>query len=173
MEGEYPLPQELREMLAKPMGRLFTEGEIESGGFGDALAGSTMVVTVGDRATETVAAKGRVPDVQIVDGRENRNVREPPDVSYAVLYKVRNPAGMITLEAFEGIKKAFEGRKPARVLVDGEEDLLAIPAIVLAPLSAVLFYGQPGRGMVMVKADEGAKSRNSDLLKQMGFPQLK
>jgi len=172
MEGRYPLPKELRERLAKPQGRLFTAGEIESEGFEAVLSGSSSVVTVGDRVTETVAAKGRLPDLQIVDSRENRKVRELPRVPYSALYKVRNPAGTITIEAVEGIRRAFGGEKPARVLVDGEEDLLAIPALILSPPSAALFYGQPGSGIVMLKADELTKSRNREILKKMGLPEV-
>ena len=70
----------------------------------------------------------------------------------------------------ESIKDAFGTRKPARVLVNGEEDLLAIPAIIFAPEGSSLFYGQPGQGIVMVTVDTAAKLRSRAILKRMGFP---
>jgi GTP-dependent dephospho-CoA kinase len=129
-------------------------------------------VTVGDRVTETFGKLGRIPDVQLVDGLENRKKRETPDVPYKRQVKVRNPAGTITDEAINGIREAFRGAKPARVLVDGEEDLLAIPVIALAPESAVVFYGQPGEGIVAVKADAETKTRNRTILSEMGISEI-
>lgn len=144
--------------------------ELQGADFAAAISRSPFVVTVGDRVTDTLGAMGRVPDVQIVDAKENRRARDLPNVPFAELYKVRNPAGSITEEAVEGIRRAFQGMKPARVLVDGEEDLLALPAFVLAPPSASIFYGQPGQGIVMSTADPATKSRSRATLKNMGLP---
>jgi uncharacterized protein (UPF0218 family) len=131
------------------------------------------LVTVGDRVTETVGGLGRTPDIQVVDGKENRKGRDPPDVPYARLIKVSNPPGGLTNEAMEGIRKAFHGKKPVRVMVDGEEDLMAIPVIALAPVSAVVVYGQPGEGLVAVRADAKSKSRNREILAEMGISELR
>ncbi len=170
MAGQYLLPHEMRAGLARPKGKLFSSVETKGAVFAKAVASSSFVVTVGDRVTETLGGMGRVPDVQIVDAKENRNARELPNVPFAELHEVRNPAGSITEEAIEGIRRAFQGRKPARVLVNGEEDLLAMPALVLAPPSASLFYGQPGQGIVMITADTATKSRNMAVMKKMGLP---
>jgi hypothetical protein len=128
-----------------------------------------MVITVGDRVTETLGKIGRTPDVQVVDGVERRVAREAPGVPYARLVRVKNPAGTLTAGAIGGMKRAFEGRKPVRVWVDGEEDLMAILAIAMAPLSAVVFYGQPGVGVVVVKTNALAKSKNRAILAKMGM----
>lgn len=143
---------------------------VDSDSFAASVRGAGTVVTVGDKVTETVAGLGRVPDVQIVDGKENRKKRTPPKVKHVVSAKVRNPAGTITMEAMDGIREAFRGRKPARVLVDGEEDLLAIPAVIFAPLGARVYYGQPGEGIVMLKVDAAMKVRNRQLLMRMRAP---
>jgi hypothetical protein len=157
----------MRGELAKPLGRLYDADDLEKRPFLRAIRIPKTVVSVGDRVTETLAAKGRVPDVQIVDGRENRREREPPDVPHARTIKVRNPPGTITQQAMNGVKKALEGKKPARVLVDGEEDMLAIPAVVFAPVSASVFYGQPGVGIVKIKVTVASKARNRKLLSRM------
>jgi uncharacterized protein (UPF0218 family) len=160
----------MRSELAKPLGRLFKTSEIERPDFQRAVKSSSFVVTVGDRVTDTVGKMGRPPDVQIVDSMEDRKPRRPPDVPYASTSNAKNPAGGITVDAVERIREAFKAKKPARVLVEGEEDLLAIPAILLAPLSASIFYGQPGQGIVQVKVDEASKARSRALLKRMEFP---
>jgi uncharacterized protein (UPF0218 family) len=132
-----------------------------------------MVITVGDRVTETIGGLGRTPDIQVVDGKENRKKREPPDVPYVRLIRVENPAATLTSEAIRGVRSAFLGEKPVRIMVRGEEDLMAIPVIAMAPVSAVVFYGQPGEGIVAVKADERSKSRNRTILSEMGVPEIR
>ena len=152
MAGQYRLPEELRPELARPLGRLFGPSEIEGPQLRESLSAASFVVTVGDRVTETIGKLGRTPDLQIVDSMENRRSRRPPEVPYAESYSLKNPAGTVTLDAIAVIGNALRGRKPARLLVDGEEDLLAMPAIILAPVQASIYYGQPGEGIVLVRA---------------------
>lgn len=169
MQGAYVLPQGLRPRLAKPLGRLFTAEEAKRKTFADVVSGAMVVITVGDKVTETVYALGRIPDIQVVDGYERRMKRLPPEVPYSRLIKVKNPAGVLTREAIVGVRAAYTGRKPARVLVEGEEDLVAIPVIALAPATAIIFYGQPGVGIVAVKADTRTKARNRAIMAEMGI----
>ncbi len=173
MHKEYRLPEGLRPRLAKPMGRLFSPDEMKSEEFKEAVLRAPMVITVGDRVTETIGKLGRVPDVQVIDGRENRKDRELPNVPFSRLVKVTNPAGTVTQQAIDGIREAFEGGKPVRVLVEGEEDLLAIPVIAIAPLSANVFYGQPREGIVVVGVGADTKSMNRGILAEMGITDLR
>ena len=166
------LPEGLRTRLARPLGRLFSAEEVKGQSFLEVFREAPMVITVGDRVTETLGARGRVPDVQVVDSRENRKERAPPNVAYARRIEVENPPGTITEDAIEGIREALRGQKPVRVAVKGEEDLLALPAIALAPSSAVIFYGQPGEGIVVVRADAKSKSRNRAILAEMGITEM-
>ena len=173
MPKVYRLPEGLRTRLARPVGRLFSAEEVKGRSFAELVRKAPMVITVGDRVTETLGAQGRVPDVQVVDSRENRKKRAPPEVGYARKIEVGNPPGTITEDAIEGIREALRGQRPARVAVKGEEDLLAIPIIALAPVSAVIFYGQPGEGIVVVKADSESKSRNRAILAEIGIPEIR
>ncbi|MGA2663701.1 MAG: DUF359 domain-containing protein [Nitrososphaerales archaeon] len=134
----------------------------------ETLRSSPLVVSVGDRVTETLHALGRTPDVQVVDRVERRVRRSAPDVPFATQIRARNPAGSITEGAVVAVGRAIGGRKPARVLVDGEEDLLAIPAIESAPLGATVYYGQPGVGVVLVVVDERARRSASRIMASMG-----
>ena len=168
MPRAYRLPVGLRAKLAKPMGRLFKAAEIAGPEFGRLVTDAPMVVTVGDKVTETVGAMGRVPDVQVVDSLENRRQRTPPDVPFGRRIPVKNPPATITEEAIAGIREAIRGRKPARVAVDGEEDLLAIPAIASAPHGSTVYYGQPGVGVVLVTVDERARRSAGRIMASMG-----
>ena len=172
MAGVYTLPEELRPKLAHPLGRVFSANESRGAEFAKQVREAPMVITVGDRVTDTLGAMGRTPDVQVIDGVERRQRRDVPNVAYARLIKVKNPAGTVTTEAIEGMRGAFGGKKPVRVQVEGEEDLLAMLAIAMAPISAMVYYGQPGVGIVAVKANAISKSRNRALLAEMGIKGL-
>ncbi len=173
MPKVYRLPEGLRTKLARPVGKLFSAEKVKAHSFAEVVRRAPMVITVGDRVTETLGAQGRVPDVQVVDSRENRRKRAPPVVPYTRKIEVGNPPGTITESAIEGIREALRGQKPVRVAVKGEEDLLVIPVIALAPVFAVIFYGQPGEGIVVVRADAESKSRNRAILAEIGISEIR
>lgn len=158
----------LRRRLKKPLGRLFPAVEVRGDEFMELVARARSVVTVGDRVTETLQeAMGRSPEVFVVDGLERREVREVPKMAHASALRAHNPAGGLTRGALSAVRKAFAGPKPAMVVVDGEEDLLTIPAVVEAPLGSVVFYGQPLEGVVAVEVTEASKERAREMLRQM------
>ncbi|MDA4123701.1 MAG: GTP-dependent dephospho-CoA kinase family protein [Thaumarchaeota archaeon] len=111
---------------------------------------------------------GRDPDVQVVDRVERRVVRDAPEVPYSRLVMAKNPAGSITADGIRAVRGALRGKKPVRVLVDGEEDLLAIPSVEAAPTGSIVIYGQPGLGVVVVEVDERAKASVTRTLRAMG-----
>src|SRR2546430_10790964 len=81
--------------------------------------------------------------------------------------RVTNPAGTITPDAWRVVSEAFKSKERVRVEVRGEEDLLALVCIALAPSSAAVLYGLPTQGVVVVRADDAAKSRVLDVLRRM------
>jgi hypothetical protein len=155
-------------MLKKPLGRLFPAMDVRGEEFLALVTSSSFVITVGDRVTETLQeTTGRSPDVFVVDGMERRTVREIPRIAHASTLKAKNPAGRLTKAALSAMKRAFSGEKPVMVLIDGEEDLLTIPAVIGAPLGAVVFYGQPLEGVVAVEVDERSKATARQILRLM------
>jgi GTP-dependent dephospho-CoA kinase len=166
--GDRILTPSLRRKLKKPLGRLFPAVDVRGEEFLALVTGSSFVVTVGDRVTETLQeTTGRSPDVFVVDGMERRSAREIPRIAHGSTIEAKNPAGRITKAALGAMKRAFAGEKPVMVLIDGEEDLLTVPAVIEAPLGAVVFYGQPLEGVVAVKVDEKSKASAREILKQM------
>jgi uncharacterized protein (UPF0218 family) len=59
---------------------------------------------------------------------------------------------------------------PVRIVVSGEEDLLALPLFVMVPNGSVVLYGQPLEGMVIVRIDEKIRWKARDLLYRIGAP---
>ncbi len=170
--AEYALTPYLRRRLKKPLGHLFTPEELNRTQFREAVAAARLIVTVGDRVTDTIQALGRTPEIQVVDGMERREAREPPRAPFSKLIRVKNPAGVLTRQAVAAARRSFrEAKRPVRILVDGEEDLLTIPILAYAPEGSVIYYGQPGVGVVMLRVDHAGKERARLMLEKMSSSQ--
>ena len=152
------LPETHRGEFAKPMGTLIPDDAVSPEVIRKVASDRSPVVTVGDRTTERMLGYSIPVDLQIVDGVEQRMARPAPGDTY---YTIRcdNPASCITQEAVSAIRRGYDIQKPVRILVSGEEDLLLLPALIYAPEGAVLLYGQPNQGVVVVYADYTSKCR--------------
>jgi uncharacterized protein (UPF0218 family) len=74
---------------------------------------------------------------------------------------------MISDKAIEVLQKALEASTPIRIKVQGEEDLLALPLFAMAPKGAVVLYGQPLEGMVLVNINEEKQSQAKELMNKI------
>jgi uncharacterized protein (UPF0218 family) len=151
----YVLPDMLRRELAKPFGPVVAETELKA-----ALAGVTVVVAVGDVVSLTCKRLGIKPKLFVCDFKTQRGDDDPAmkdelGMWGRVGFRVKNPAGKITREAWDAVRRAlWVPESPVRIVVDGEEDLLGIPCFLEVPDGAAVLYGMPGQGIVVVKVDE-------------------
>ncbi len=147
------------------MGILIPDAQADSATVLLHVVGAPCIVTVGDRTTEKLIEFGIVPDLQIVDGREERHSRRAPVLPLGTVeIQCANPPAEITDESIEKILRAFSSATPVRITVRGEEDLLVIPACIHAPKDAVVLYGQPGEGVVIVHVDAEIRHKTQTLL---------
>lgn len=161
-----PLSPEDEKALKKPFGTLVPDAQVTRQKMVSVLKGAKKVITVGDATTERLAGFGIIPDIAVVDGKERRSARVAP-VYPAKEMRCKNLAGAISKSAVELLERALEEKKPVRVLVDGEEDMLALPLFVMAPLGAVVLYGQPLEGLVVVKITETKRKEAKDLIERL------
>jgi uncharacterized protein (UPF0218 family) len=124
------------------------------------------VTTVGDVVSRETLATGIEVNLRIVDQMTLRRSIVPVEIKAERTYRVRNPAGLITREAWDAIKEALH-HKDAVIFVDGEEDLLAIPAILESPDKAYIIYGQPSQGLVVVTASAAMKQEVRGMMDRM------
>ena len=80
---------------------------------------------------------------------------------------VANPQGTITDEAISAIKAALETNEHTHIVVEGEEDLLTLIAVLYAPENSFIVYGQPHLGIVVVKASQEKKAQVKKFLNEM------
>ena len=55
------------------------------------------------------------------------------------------------------------------IIVNGEEDLFTLPAILYAPVGTSVLYGQPDEGLVVVSVNNSLKTKVRNILIEMGF----
>jgi len=158
----YVLPEEARDEMRHPIGPVYTDmHEVIS-----LLQPRTILIAVGDIVAASAQQAGRLAEINITDGKTRRQNLEPTRAnSFSEMTRrtTENPAGTITQKAaktiFAAISNYLTNHTEQLIDVNGEEDLLAIPAILLAPLSAVVIYGQFDRGIVVVDVTEHNKKR--------------
>lgn len=157
------LPTDLRDALKEPLGPVVEEVDTLL------AAGHGPIVAIGDIVTFHLLEAGVSPAVAVVDGRTERSavdasIRDalPLDVEATI----PNDAGTLSAELLTALTAALTSDDDQVLVVDGEEDLAALPAIVAAPDDALVVYGQPGAGMVKVVVDADTRARARALLDQ-------
>jgi len=88
---------------------------------------------------------GLIPNLSIVDGLTQRKQTEEVDVSGAEKKKFVNPAGEIRKKTWDEIRNHFQDKEKRRrqIIIEGEEDLLALAVIVESPIGSYVIYGVP------------------------------
>ena len=162
--------EDLRIRLKKPLGRLLPARTLTRDLIHEVLANASLKVAIGDSTTDFLIKMGVVPDVHVVDGREKRRSRTLPNMVYTRQLNASNPAGSLSEEALKAISEALSTKGPVRVLINGEEDLLTLPAIALSPDGTVVLYGQPDEGLVAVWVKEDSRTMALSILDGMGIP---
>jgi len=150
-----------------PLGVLLPESQVDKSHIEKYLSENSYIITVGDRTTEKMIDFDLIPSLQIIDGQEKREKREPPKLEHATELIVDNPAAEITSESISMIKKALTLQSPVRLFVNGEEDLLVLPVCIHAPENAVVLYGQPNEGLVIVQITQEIRNKVQTLLDLM------
>ncbi len=162
------LPENLRDQLKIPFGILIPDENITKEIILKQISDDSYVITVGDATTEKMLKLGIVPSLQIIDALEKRVKREAPETKEnTVNLSCINPAGEITVQSIDTIKQALNEKPPVRITVNGEEDLLVIPVCIHGPDNAIIMYGQPNEGLVIVRLTEELRKKTKSILDSM------
>ena len=165
----YSVTPELRARLKEPFGMLIRGSFAETMGKMDNIVKREkppVVVSVGDTVSRNLHEHQLNPQLSITDNKRMRK-RIKPRIFTAKLFHVKNPQGTITEEAITAIKEALESDERVHIIVDGEEDLLTLIAVLYAPENSLVVYGQPYEGIVVVKVTSEKKAEATEILKAM------
>jgi uncharacterized protein (UPF0218 family) len=166
----YRLTDELRARLKHPIGTLIVGSSEETVSRLSVLMKTekpARIIAVGDFLSSEMARHGIQADVYILDNKIMRKPIKPIDIKTEEVLHVGNPASTITHRAWETVCIAVKSTSIIKIIVDGEEDLLALPAIICAPATSFVIYGQPHKGIVLVRVSENKRREIKTLLEGM------
>lgn len=118
-----------------------------------------LVLVVGDTTLEKFIKNKWYFSLAIYDGKEQRQ----PTTSQIILglepdMRIINKNSSLSVELFQALSHAIHENFQL-LFVDGEEDLATVALVLLLPLQAKIYYGQPQEGMVEIVVNEETKNR--------------
>jgi hypothetical protein len=126
-----------------------------------------QIISVGDVVSENMVQAGIRPQVLVVDNKVMRTPIDPIEVDVDQTLHVENPPGTLMDETWRVVKEAMGSEGTTKVVVDGEEDLLALVVVLCAPRSSLVVYGQPDEGVVVVNVTEKTIGRVRNVIDEM------
>jgi GTP-dependent dephospho-CoA kinase len=116
------------------------------------------IVSVGDTVTRNLHENQIVPHLSITDNQSMRKKIQPQTLPHKTIVRIENPQGRITQEAIQAVQEALQNEDETHIIVDGEEDLLTLIAVLYSPENTIVVYGQPSQGIVVVKVTPEKKA---------------
>jgi hypothetical protein len=163
------LPDSLRQRFKQPLGQLVTGSISDCNNVIKTAIQNEMppkVVLVGDTVSRHAIEAGIHADLIIVDNKEMRRSSIPVPLCSRKKVSLINPQGTIAANSWDVIARAIELEDSA-IVVEGEEDLLVLVAVSVAPIRSLVVYGQPNVGIVLVRASPEKKHEVAQVLAQM------
>jgi len=154
------LPEELRPVLRRPFGKIIKNLD----DYKKISTSNNLIIAVGDIVVSNFMKIDYQPNISIVDLKTQRqpitdkNVLKflpTPDI------KSKNEPSTVGKDSAAVLnsilRKSITSTKGHTIQIEGEEDLLAIPAILLSPLESIVLYGIREVGGIMVRVTEEKK----------------
>lgn len=159
-------------ILKEPFGILIKDEDLTKEKIKDVLNNAKKVVSVGDSTTDRLISYDILPNISVVDNKERRRKRKGglhnQNTNIHELH-CTNPAGSICREAVSILHKALRMSTPVKVVVYGEEDMLALPIIAAAPYRTFVLYGQPLEGIVVVTITPAMRKKAKGIIDKIGI----
>ncbi len=166
------LPDSTREALRKPLGKVIS-------GNPDSVtvrvinllysSQAPLTIAVGDIIANHLIKGSFIPDIAIIDNRSQRQILDGGKASRGLRNQRGTIASTVARKILHSIQTAVYHGEKKTITICGEEDLLAIPAILFAPLGSIVVYGQMNRGVIVVTVTEERKQQVKNLLLQFHF----
>lgn len=164
------LPSQLKKKMREPFGEVLKNvREIKD-------LNQQFLIAVGDVISINLRKVNIKPKINIIDFRAERKNLDRKLVSKVINKNpayLTNTAGTINTKAFKvfssTLDKYFKTRNNQTIIIKGEEDLLALVAIILAPLEFVVLYGLSNVGINSVKIDQNKKREATQILSKFDY----
>lgn len=168
---QYRLPNHLRSSLKKPIGYLVSGKNLK-----EICKQYEIIISVGDHVSVSLIDQDVFPHLMIIDYKTRRGAISKTQKSILENLQnydhitVTNPPGSLTKELMDTIQSIctkIDSSDHIQLIIKGEEDLTALPAILYAPSNATIIYGMPNKGVVIVSSTEEYKEKIRFILSEM------
>ncbi len=156
------MPESLRDQLREPLGIVISDYN----SLPAHIPGSSLIVTVGDIVSMDLLKTGITPAICVVDFQTKRaDIDKRITAKYfpIIHQTLQNPAGSINPQIADIYLQSFnifQKTSTTQIIkVDGEEDLLTLPALLLSPLGSFVIYGIPNLGACVIEVTPEIKSK--------------
>ncbi len=163
---ELRLPENMRETLRKPYGKLFKDLD-------EALVymkGSTMH-SVGDEVGYDLYSRKITPEIMATDGMIRRKPSENRIETPYRIIRADNRAGYITKGLWKAVQDAISSEKPVRLDVNGEEDMAVLPLMLLGREGDCIAYGLFDKGVCVVRIGNDSRETARKILSKIASSQ--
>lgn len=149
------IPQRIKEKLKKPLGNL--QGDFNGI---KKLSHTHRIISVGDVCTLNLLANGIKPHLAVFDYRFMRQKLDGRMIrllhnEFKKPKKYKNAPGTLSEKILTDATELIANG--GAVLIEGEEDLTALAFIRSSDQKDIVIYGQPHRGIVVVKPNNKLK----------------
>lgn len=159
-------------LLQVPFGILIKDNKVDKDIVFPFIKNSNKIITVGDTTTEKFVRFGFIPDLSIIDNKEKRMIKDRA-IEYQPDKKIHmeNKPGEVNLEAINLIREITTTNfNKIQIIIEGEEDLLALPLFMYSPNGWAIFYGQPNEGLVVVEMDNNTRKKARLIFNKVFLP---
>lgn len=183
------IPEERKYLFRKPFGKVFSGNQDDPHTALQTCIDTLklkkkFVVAIGDVTTVGFLQKKIYPMVSIIDYQIQRkpalyvkhSLYFPKKPAY---FSVKNPPGTIQYDLIVRIRDAVHSyiynKERSVIVVDGEEDLAVVPAVLVAPLGSYVLYGLPPiaatseTGVVAIEVTEEKKREMVELVRRVKY----
>ena len=168
---QYKLPNHLRSFLKQPIGSLVSGKNLK-----EDCKEYEIIISVGDHVSASLIKQDVFPHLMIIDYKTRRGAISK--IQKSILdnlqnynhISISNPPGSLTKELVDTIHSIclrINSSDHIQLIIKGEEDLAALPAILYAPSNATIIYGMPNKGVVIVSSTEEYKDKVRLILSEM------
>ena len=161
------LTDTLKDQLRVPMGTVIKDLK----NITTIIPHSSPIISVGDVVSMDLIHAGFSPAICVIDFHTKRTgIDESITGKYfpTIHQSVPNRRGTINPKIKDVLINSFDIYQKTKttqiIKVDGEEDLLALPAILLSPLDSYVIYGLPDTGICLVKVTSESKNLSEKYL---------
>ena len=151
------LTPKLRKKLKSPLGQLIKGSSNETMIQLQRLVEKekpSKIVSVGDAVSSNMEKNDILSHVMIVDNKVMRQPITPFPVKIDHILHVTNPPGTLTDELWSIVRESLDMEQRTKIVVNGEEDLVTLVAVMCVPEGSFVIYGQPHEGIVVVRANK-------------------